>query len=359
MYKIPLLFIILQLYWRIYFSYQFKSNTLCTKHVIYMSDTNTKINQRSSSATIMIKKNKIKDIELLKQSMSEEGNSHIINHYLATGERPPLTHVTNFRQSILNRFNTLSILPEYNKKVKTGFILGLPPPEILGGALRDAGSRAIIVSVDKRSGSVTTDEFYRMNKEQNSVKKLIPGPVALVWNDFIVDDVQILHAATLGASAVILDLDFYDDNETLKRHIKLCKTHNMEPITMVRTESDCFKAFDNGASCLCLHQMEESQYVELKSKLPVDDNYIYIAKLRAEVDFSVYAEIDMSWVLRDVGFHCIWPSPEAIYGTGMSDIYSNIGAMRAKASKEFLSPRQYLMDRKREGAKEFLGNIYF
>jgi len=34
-------------------------------------------------------------------------------------------------------------------------------------------------------------------------------------------------------------------------------------------------------------------------------------------------------------------------------------AMKSKASKDFISPRQFLMDRKKEGATEYLGDILF
>ena len=84
-----------------------------------------------------------------------------------------------------------------------------------------------------------------------------------------------------------------------------------------------------------------------------------MAKLRPEEDFPIYQEIDLAWTLRDSGFTAIWPSPEAIYGTGMLDIYPNVMAMRAKASREFLSPRQFLLDRKKEGATEYLGDILY
>ena len=63
----------------------------------------------------------------------------------------------------------------------------------------------------------------------------------------------------------------------------------------------------------------------------------------------MYAEIDTTWILRDNKFNFVWPSPEAVYTSGMTDIYGVVFAMRSKASSKFLSPRQFLMDRKKEG----------
>ena len=59
----------------------------------------------------------------------------------------------------------LSILVEYNKKSETGFIMGLPAPEILGGVLSDAHAKAIVASMDNRSGGVSVNEFVRLVTE--------------------------------------------------------------------------------------------------------------------------------------------------------------------------------------------------
>lgn len=105
--------------------------------------------------------------------------------------------------------------------------------------------------------------------------------------------------------------------------------------------------------------LEEAELVSLRTQLPTSPEYLYGARLRPSSDFSLYTEIDNTWVLRDNDFNFIWPSPEAIYSTGMGDIYSSILAMRSKASRIFLSPRQFLMDRKKEGAQEYLGDILY
>lgn len=108
-----------------------------------------------------------------------------------------------------------------------------------------------------------------------------------------------------------------------------------------------------------MHSLEESELKDVRSQLPSNQGILYGARLRPEADFSLYAEIDTTWVLRDHDFNFVWPSPEAIYATGMGDIYSSVLAMRSKASRLFLSPRQFLMDRKKEGAQEYLGDILY
>ena len=110
---------------------------------------------------------------------------------------------------------------------------------------------------------------------------------------------------------------------------------------------------------MCIHSLEEEDLTRVRGLLPSSSEYLYGARLRPEADFSLYAEIDTTWVLRDSDFNFVWPSPEAVYATGMGDIYSSILAMRSKASRLFLSPRQFLMDRKKEGAQEYLGDILY
>lgn len=71
------------------------------------------------------------------------------------------------------RYKTVSVMAEYNRKAKTGFILGLPPPEITGGILRDAGAKAIVASMDKRVGNIPPNEFYRLCREQYTDRKSV------------------------------------------------------------------------------------------------------------------------------------------------------------------------------------------
>lgn len=311
----------------------------------------------STSASTIIRKNKLKEIENLKANISSQSD-HVISRFLSTGEQPyGVSNPIPFIKSVVNRYNTVSVMAEYNKKARTGFILGLPPPEIMGGLLRDAGAKAIIVSLDKRFGGTTVEEFYRLCKEQNQARLFNPGPIPIVWNDYIVDDIQIVQAAAYGAAALTLDPEVLAGD--LEQKVNVCRKYKVEPIVLIKSLEEGNAAISAGAKVLCLRNLNCDQFLDLRSRLPNATDLVYIARLRAEVDFSIYSEIDVSWVLRDFGFNCVWPSPEALYATTVSDIYANVMALKAKASREFLSPRQFLMDRNREGAKEFLGNIYF
>mmetsp|Transcript_1673 Transcript_1673/g.1825 ORF Transcript_1673/g.1825 Transcript_1673/m.1825 type:complete len:369 (-) Transcript_1673:49-1155(-) len=311
----------------------------------------------ASSASLLVRKGKMKENALLQANVTAVGENHAINVFLKDGTRPPgIGNPVDFFKSTASRFQSISVLPEFSRKAKTGFVIELPPPEIIGGVLRDAGSRGIMVSLDKRSGGATVDEFRRFTVEQTRARILTPTPIPIVWCDFIVEDLQIINAATHGAAAITLSPEMTSD---LKAQVDLCHQYKIEPIAMIKTVEEGLAAIAAGARVMCLHSLEEAALQEIRSQLPSSPDYLYGARLRPEADYSLYAEIDTTWVLRDHDFNFVWPSPEAVYSTGMGDIYSSILAMRSKASRQFLSPRQFLMDRKKEGAQEYLGDILY
>lgn len=335
-------------------------NLTCKKWLL--SSTSTTITSMSSSPSLLVKKGKQKALDEVRKEIEKQGEDHIITKFVKRRERPDgiIPH-PNFYNGIKNKFNTLSILVEYNKKAKTGFIIGMPPPEIMGGVIRDAGARAVVVAMDSRLGGVTPDLFLRFAKEQARARIQIPGPISLVWSDLVVDKLQVEYAAALGAAAITLYPEFV---ENLKDFVDTANQLDVEPIVMIKNVADGIAAVAAGARILCLHSLGESELVSIKKQLAAKlesdrPDILYVARFRPEGEYSSYYEIDLAWVLRDEGFHAVWPSPEAVFTTGMTDAYNVVSALRAKASRQFLSPRQYMMDRKKEGATEYLGDILY
>jgi hypothetical protein len=100
----------------------------------------------ASSASLLVKKGKMKEVQILQANMTAVGESHPVNQFLKDGTRPfGVGKPVDFFNSTASRFQSISVLPEFSKKAKTGFVLDLPPPEILGGVLRDAGSRGTLL----------------------------------------------------------------------------------------------------------------------------------------------------------------------------------------------------------------------
>jgi len=189
----------------------------------------------AGSAMLMVKKGKLKETEALLSDVAAAGGSHIISQFLKDGSRPQgVGDPYNFVQCALVSHGALSVMPEYNKKTKTGFIMGMPPPEIMGGVLRDAGARSIIISLDKRSGGATVEEFERFTREQTKARRMMPAPIPIVWHDFIVSSVQITYAAALGAAAVTLTPSLCDEKGKGENDLESLVAHSkkmgIEPI---------------------------------------------------------------------------------------------------------------------------------
>lgn len=331
-------------------------NSITSKQI---RQTSTSLQMALSAASSVLKKGKRKFIDSLYKEMEEQGESHIITHFLRTGQRPERISKPIDFYAMARYLGVFAVLPEFNRKVKTNFIFGLPPPGIMGGVYRDAGARGIIVSVDQRTGGTTTEEFAEFAIEQASAREFIPGPLPVVWNDIILDKVQIHQAAALGASAVTIQEELVDN---ITEILTLCKRYKMEPIFMIKNLEEFQSGNDKKVRCFIAHQLEEEGFKALRSQLPSKKDrpdLFFVAKFRPSEDYSLYYEIDLAWGVRGFGYDGVWPSPDGLYGSEMSDVYSGIIAMKAKASRRFLSPRQFLSERKKEGVTEYLGDILY
>ena len=72
----------------------------------------------NTAATSLIKKVKMKQIEKLNSDILEKGSEHPINKFLQYGERPyGVGPPKDFYNTTKSKAGTISVLPEYNKKV--------------------------------------------------------------------------------------------------------------------------------------------------------------------------------------------------------------------------------------------------
>jgi hypothetical protein len=306
----------------------------------------------------LIRKGKKKEAQQLLKEIEAAKGDHYISKFINNREfpyahgKPPV----NFHDFTFTKKGTLKIFAEYNLKAKTGFIINLPPPEVIGDTFRDT-VQAVILSMDKRNGGCSINDFSRFTIEQYRARKNLPGPVPIVWNDYIVDEIQIAQAAALGGSAVVLTPEMTDN---LSELINACHKYEIGSIVMAKDMNEINIALSAGAKSICLYNMDDNQLVQTFKQIPLNDDKIQIgAKLRAEGDFSTFAEVDLAWILRDVGYNFVWPSTEAVFANNIADVYTCLLAMRAKTAREFYSPRQYFMERTKEGSQEYLGDILY
>ena len=101
----------------------------------------------ASAAATLIRKSKTKENDKLREQV-QANPEHVVNRFLRDGSRPlGILDPVDFYKTCFKQHDSVTIMPEYNKKTKTGFIAGMPPPEIMGGVLRDAGAKAIVASL--------------------------------------------------------------------------------------------------------------------------------------------------------------------------------------------------------------------
>jgi hypothetical protein len=315
------------------------------------------LNLNAVSTTSLVRRGKKKEVDILRQEIEQAKDKHYISQFLngknyqvGIGPAP-----IKFYDFTFSKKGTLKLFVEYNQKAKVGFIMGIPPPEVMGSVFRET-SHAVLVSMDKRNGGNTPSDFYRFTKEQYRARKSSPGAVPIVWNDFIVDELQIVQAAALGGAGVVLTPEMTDDLSGL---IACTHKYDMGAVVLIKNLIEYEAAIAAGARSICIYGLDEEKLIDLRNKIPDQEGIQIGARLRPIGDFSTFAEVDTAWALRDHGFNFLWPSTEAVFGNGINDVYTCLFAMRAKASRAFYSPRQYFMERNKEGAQEYLGDILY
>ena len=279
----------------------------------------------------------------------------------------------NKLQSLLmKRKGTISIIAEYKRKLTgSGFLSEVPAPELLSPAFREFGASAVAVLSDERSGGCTYADVAAFVAEQANARDEVPGPLPIISNDIVVDEIQIARAKEAGAVAVTIDyglLTTGNDDETvlISQFIRDAKALNMETIVVVSTPREAQNAVDAGASILCVsgsiigaipkYDVVSNITTTTTSSSTAGASICIIANILAR-DNKALEEVEEAWSCRDLGFHCVWIS-DALYKSGNDPVEhpgAIIQSMRLKSSVQFASPKA--RSGKGEGAREYLGDI--
>jgi indole-3-glycerol phosphate synthase len=264
----------------------------------------------------------------------------------------------------MKRKGTISIIAEYKRKLSgSGFLSEVPPPELLSPIFREFGASAIAVLADVRTGGCTYTDITTFVTEQSHALQEVPGPVPIISNDIIVDEIQIAQAKEAGAIAITLNYALLQNNETLvSQLIQDAKSIHMESIVIVSTPHEAQSAINAGATILCV----SGSIIGAGPKYDVVSNITtsstggapicIIANILAQNNKAL-EEVEESWSCRDLGFHCVWIS-DALYKSGNDPVEhpgAIIQSMRLKSSVQFASPKA--RSGKGEGAREYLGDI--
>lgn len=281
----------------------------------------------------------------------------------------------NKLQSLLmKRKGTISIIAEYKRKLAgSGFLSEVPAPELLSPVFREFGASAIAVLADERAGGCAYADITTFVTEQANARDEVPGPLPIISNDIIVDEIQIAQAKEAGAVAITIDYGLLTGNDetVLSQFIRDAKALNMETIVIVSTPQEAQNAVNAGASILCVsgsiigaipkynvvsNITTTTTTTTTSSSTTAGASICIIANILAR-DNKALEEVEEAWSCRDLGFHCVWIS-DALYKSGNDPVEhpgAIIQSMRLKSSVQFASPKA--RSGKGEGAREYLGDI--
>jgi len=271
----------------------------------------------------------------------------------------PKTEMGPLQLDLTKRKGTITVIAEYKRKlIDSGYIKEVYEPAILSNEFREFGANAMAVMCDERMGGCSYEDLKVVVEEQRRSRNEVPGPIKIINNDIIIDDLQIARTAAYGAHAVLITLGIVGDELALQL-LKSSSAVALEAIVAVSSIKEAQAAIDMGASIISVINVDGADAkVELLQGLTLPEDRIIttIANIAARMDKGL-EEVEEAWAVRDKGYSCAWIS-DALYKAGNS-INEHPGAivksMRAKSSLKWASP--VARSGRGEGAREYLGDI--
>lgn len=265
------------------------------------------------------------------------------------------------QQTLTKRKGTITVIAEFKRRndaIESGIISDIFDPQILSSTFREFGASAVAVMADERMGGCTYDDLAIFIEEQRRAKTKVPGPLSVINNDLIIDELQIARTAAMGASACVLTYDVLGE-EQLELLLKATKAVDLEGIVAVSTKEEAQKAVEVGARILlvtCSDDPDAKAEIVSDLQVPEGQQVCTIANILTRKNQQLQ-EIEDAWALRDKGFQSVWVG-EALYKAGNNEAEhpgAVIKSMRSKSSLRWASPKA--RSGKGEGAREYLGDI--
>lgn len=298
----------------------------------------------------------------------------VMAHYRMIQQKSASIHLEKqtpgpLQQALTKRQGTLTVIAEYKRKFSSSdennnnsvnADSAWLDVEILSPVFRDFGASGIAVLADARMGGCTYDDLAAFGEEQRRAATKVPGPVPIINNDVIIDELQIAQTAALQTvAAVVFSLDIVGI-ETLVTLLKAAAAVNLEAIVAVSTHEQAQTAVDLGARILFVvnvDSIDDKLKVIQGLNVPEGQQVCKIANIQAKNNKQL-TEIEEAWAVRDKGFQCAWVG-EALYKSGGADQTEHPGAiiqaMKSKSSLKWASPKA--KSGRGEGAREYLGDI--
>jgi len=288
---------------------------------------------------------------------------NIIKEALGSGEKEEDDEdnwrIGPLQERLTKRKGTITVIAEYKRKLAdSGYINDVFEPAIMSGEFREFGASGIAIMADERMGGCTYEDLKIFVEDQRRSRNSVPGPVSIINNDLIIDELQIAQSASCGVGAVVLVLDIIGVEDASKL-LKAAKSVDLEVIVAVSTNDDAQKAVDIGAQIISVVNVEgadEKQKVIENLDVPQGRTVTTIANILHRGNKGL-EEVEEAWACRDKGFNCAWVS-DALYKAGNSAAEhpgAIIKSMTSKSSLRWASP--IARSGRGEGAREYLGDI--
>jgi indole-3-glycerol phosphate synthase len=107
---------------------------------------------------------------------------------------PPQERPDTLFKALQKGKGNLSVIAEYRRKMRSGFIKDPLEPELLSPLYRTGGASAVVISTDKNTGGCSASDVVKVISEQKSAAGDFPGPLPCILRDLIVDEFQIANA---------------------------------------------------------------------------------------------------------------------------------------------------------------------
>jgi indole-3-glycerol phosphate synthase len=166
------------------------------------------------------------------------------------------------------------------------------PPSI-AVAYDEAGAQAVSVLMDQKYFGGGEADF-------RAVRAMVDLP--LLYKEFVVDEWQIWHAASLGASAALLIAAVLDD-ALLKDLVALCRRARVEPLVEVHDEKEMKRVAALPVRCIGVNNRDLKTFkislettLRLKPLAPKECTLISESGIRSAADVAR---------LKDAGVHAV------------------------------------------------------
>jgi len=296
----------------------------------------------------LAKKAKEAEVQLRRQAAEADPNNPVLKRLAILDTVQAASQKKPYRvmEALKKPKGTLTLVAEYRRKMKSGFIKEMLEPVFLSRVFRMAGAKVAAVYTDPNIGGCTLQDLKEIVEEQASSKGEYPGPLPVVAHDLIVSEFQLAEIAEAGASGCTISLSL-NGKERTKELSEAASKLGLEVIVQVNNEEEIKEAVEMGAEMIGIKALTE-RLVELYSHIP--------AFLDRYSDEGL-AEVEDAWNLRTLGYSTVWVG-DVIYKGGM-DLHEGtkalIKALIAKSSVTW--GRAKGKSGKGEGAKEYLGTI--